>query len=409
MPWSARALAAHALQRWRTSREFADVVIQRDLAKSGLAASDRAFAHEIFYGVLRNLTLLDFWIDCLRGEKLEADARDILRLGLYQLFVLGVAEHAAVYETVELARKRQRSLINAVLRAALRQKQELSQRVKAEPIAVQLSHPQFLLERWEKEFGPRSSDLCLWNNRPAPLYARVNQLKIPVPDFLGRHPGSSLLPGYNSFVALPGIPAEALARGDCYMQDPSTSIACRLLDPQPDERILDACAAPGGKTGYIAELMENRGDIVACDRNPERVGLLRDNLKRLGVTNADLMENDWLRGGIGARKFDRILLDASCTNTGVMQRRVDVRWRLRPDDFVRMHDQQMIIARAVIPSLKSAGVFVYSTCSLEREENEHVIEEISREFPHLKLNKTQSLLPFRDGVDGTFAARFDSR
>jgi 16S rRNA (cytosine967-C5)-methyltransferase len=404
---SARALALVALRRWRTSREFSDAIIQRALRQIELSAQDRAFAQELFYGVLRNLTLLDFWIDCLRPRQTEAELREILRLGLYQLFLLGAAEHAAVYETVELARKQQHSFINGVLRSALRQKEELSARAQAQPLAVRFSHPEFLVGRWESEFGRKPvSELCAWNNRAASLYARVNRMKLSVADFLRRHAGASILRNYESFVALPSIPTEALLRGDCYMQDPSTSLACRLIDPQPDERILDACAAPGGKSGYLAELMGNRGEIVACDRDADRVDRLRENLDRLGLTNIEVMEHDWRQGGISGRKFQKILLDVPCTNTGVMRRRVDVRWRLRPDDFARMHGQQMSIARAVIPSLKTGGVFVYSTCSLEREENEQSIEELSQEFPQLRLDATESVLPFRDDFDGAFAARF---
>src|SRR2546421_7986846 len=361
------------LRRWRTSRHFADTIIQRALPGSGLSARDRAFAQEMFYGVLRNLTLLDFRIHCIRREKIALEVRDILRLGLYQLFFLRAAEHAAVYETVQLARKPPRALINGVLRTALRRKQELSERAQEQPLAVQFSHPQFLLDRWQTSFGEQPvSDLCRWNNRPAPLWARVNRIKISVLEFLRAHPGSFVLPKHDSFVGLPGIPRGALTRGECYIQDPSTTMACHLLNPQPDERILDACAAPGGKTGYLAELMKNRGQIMACDRDGERVDLLRVNLQRLGVDNVDILQIDWLRHGAKPQPFDKILVDAPCTNTGVMRRRIDVRWRLDPSDFGCMRRQQLVIARSVIPLLKRGGVFVYSTCSLEREENEDV-------------------------------------
>jgi 16S rRNA (cytosine967-C5)-methyltransferase len=409
MTTTARSLAFNALQRWRTSRGFADAILQQLLAKSDLSAPDRAFAQELFYGVLRNLTLLDFWIDCLRQGKIEAAARDILRLGLYQIFLLATREHAAVFETVELAPKPQRPFINAILRSALRRKKELSAHAAAQPISTQFSHPDFIIDRWQNEFGPEAAiELCRWNNRPAPLYARINRTRISVPDFLGDHPGSLIVAGHENFVAMPSIPSEALARGECYMQDPSTSLACRLLDPQAGDRVLDACAAPGGKTGYLAELMENRGEIVACDRDRQRLKLLTENMHRLKISNVHVRQHDWLRGELNSPRFDKILLDAPCTNTGVMRRRVDVRWRLRPDDFKRMQKQQMAIAPAVLPLLKPGGVFVYSTCSLEREENEDVIEQLGREFPNLKLETVETVLPFRDGFDGAFAARFVS-
>ncbi len=400
-------LALHALQRWRTSRDFADAIITNLLATAELSGPERGFAHELFYGVLRNLTLLDFWIDCLRRRKIEAGVRDVLRLGFYQLFLLDTAEHAGVFETVALARKPQRALINGVLRAALRQKVDLSRRAKSQPLSTQWSHPSWLLQRWTEQFAPEAVlELCRWNNRPAPLYSRVNCLRKQVTDFVRENDGSFLVPNQESFVCVPSVPVEALVAGDCYMQDPSTGVACRLLDPQPGERVLDACAAPGGKTGYLAELMQNRGEIVACDRDGQHLERLRRNMERLGAMLVRVKQHDWVRGGMDAPGFDRILLDVPCTNTGAMRRRVDVRWRLRPDDFERMHKQQVAIARALLPLLKTGGVLVYSTCSLEREENENVVENLRREFPYLHLHQIESVLPFRDGFDGAFAARF---
>ncbi len=406
---SARAIALHLLQRWRGGREFADEIFQSALAKSELSAPDRAFAQELFYGVVRNLSLLDFWIGCLRHGSIDGSTRDILRLGFYQLFLLETPEHAAVFETVAVAGKPQRALINGVLRSAVRRKEELLQSARAQPLATQCSHPDWLVERWEKEFGrDQTAELCLWNNRPAALYARVNGLRKTVPDFVRENPGSLALPADPHFVHLAAVPARALAAGDCYIQDPSTALACRLLQAQPAERILDACAAPGGKSGYLAELMQNRGEIVACDRDSLRLERLRENIERLGVAVVRPMQHDWLCGDMDAPQFDRILLDAPCTNTGVMRRRIDVRWRLRPGDFAHMREQQLRITRAVLPLLKPGGVFVYSTCSVEREENEAVVQRLSQDFPRLRLDKIERALPFRDGFDGAFAARFVS-
>jgi 16S rRNA (cytosine967-C5)-methyltransferase len=380
------------------------------LAKSQLSSADRAFAQELFYGVLRNLTLLDFWVDSLRRGKIEAGVRDILRLGLYQIFFLNTPEHAAVFETVELAPEPQRPLINGVLRSAVRRKGELTERARAQPLAVQFSHPAWLLNHWQEQFGGEGMvDLCLWNNRPAALYARVNRLKKPMLEFLQENAGSCSLTHHRRFVSLQSLPLEALGRGDCYIQDPSTGMACGLLGPQPGERILDACAAPGGKTGYLAELMENRGEIFACDRDRQRLKRLGENIRRLGIVNVRVCQHDWLGKKWSGTAFDKILLDAPCTNTGVMRRRVDVRWRLQPRELEQMPRQQLEIARTLIPLLKPGGVFVYSTCSLEREENEAVVEQLNREFRALKLDTMEAVLPFRDGYDGAFAARFVSR
>ena len=409
---SARRVALTALKTWRTEKQFADSIISRLLNASLLKEADRGFALELFYGVLRNRTLLDFWISQLRQGRLDANLRDILRLGAYQLFFLETSPHAAVHETVELAASQGRGIANAILRNASRNRDQLQRRANQQPLSVQWSHPEFLIERWQQNFGDAPTlDLCAWNNRPAPVYARINQLKITPAKFVRTYAGSFLLPNQENFAGISAGIIEAVAAGHCYIQDPSTALACDLLDPQPGERILDACAAPGGKTGYLAEKMQNRGAVLACDRDRDRLKILRENLARVGVEIADIWEHDWEKTNppgkhCSTAPFDRILIDAPCSNTGVIRRRVDVRWRLRPGDFLRMQQRQLKIIRAVAPLLKPDGILVYSTCSIEPEENELVAEQVASTVPFLRRERQEQLLPFRDHVDGAFAARF---
>jgi 16S rRNA (cytosine967-C5)-methyltransferase len=175
--------------------------------------------------------------------------------------------------------------------------------------------------------------------------------------------------------------------------------------------VLDACAAPGGKTAYLAEMMRNEGLLVAADADEIRLQRLREYLLRLGVSNVHLVHCNWLdetsicSAALKEHSFDHILVDAPCTNTGVIRRRVDVRWRLRPDDFVRMPRQQFSILRAVRRFLKPGGSLVYSTCSLESEENEGVVKSFLRVEPDFRLTIRAESLPFRDQFDGAFAAR----
>ena len=405
---SARSVAAAALGEWRKKELFADAIIQRIVAGESLRVSDRSLARELFYGVLRNLTLLDFWISRLREGNLDDQSRDLLRLGLYQLFLLRTPEHAAINETVKLARPKQRALINAVLRAAQRRAQELHDETNRQPLSVRFSHPSFLIERWRKNLGDAATEFLLeWNNRPPPLYARINQLKIQPEDFLRTYPDTRPVSSHRDMVELDRVPPDALASGLFYIQDPSTTLACELVDPQPGENVLDACAAPGGKTSLLAQQMKNRGSIVACDRDPQRINRLQENLGRLGVEIATVLQRDWMQNlaTLPVAEFDRILVDAPCSNTGVMRRRVDVRWRLAADDFVRMQKRQLTIIRNVIPFLKRGGVLVYSTCSLEPEENEQVVTRFLQEFGNLKLIEQRTMTPFRDGFDGAFAAK----
>jgi 16S rRNA (cytosine967-C5)-methyltransferase len=407
---SARHIALTALRLWRKQKRFADSIIAALLANAELGSSDRSFALELFYGALRNLSLLDFWIGCLRAGRVEKDVRDILRLGLYQLLFLKTAEHAAVHETVELASKMQRSVVNAILRSAARQRNDLLARADAQPLFVRTSHPQFFVERWQQHFGNKQAEeLCKWNNLPAPIYARINLSKIDRAEFLQTYPESRLLPDHPNFVEFSSLPSVALEQGHCYVQDPSTTIACDLLNPKPGEIILDACAAPGGKMGYIAQLMENTGTIVACDRDVDRLQILEENMARLGAGIVQTYQHDWLGDHVppevsSMAPFDRVLLDAPCSNTGVMRRRVDVKWRLTSEDFTRMQQQQVKILRSLLPLIKPNGILVYSTCSLEPEENEQVVGRVLAETM-LQLQEQRCSLPFRDGFDGEFAAR----
>jgi 16S rRNA (cytosine967-C5)-methyltransferase len=408
---SARQTALAGLNRWRKTRLFADSIVSGLVGETDLTSSDRAFALELFYGVLRNLTLLDFWIGCLRPSRVERNVRDLIRLGLYQLFLLKTPEHAAVHETVALAPQKQRPVVNGVLRAATRHRSELLAQANEQPVFVRTSHPQFLVERWQQHFGVQhAEELCNWNNCPAPIYGRINRIRIDPSAFLKLYPDSYPVPEHPDFVKLNALPVAALDSGHCYIQDPSTLLACQLLAPKPEEKILDACAAPGGKTSYLAELMQNRGTVIACDRNPKRIQILKNNLVRLGTTIAHPVRHDWTRHHLpkelsAIAPFDRVLVDAPCTNTGVIRRRVDVRWRLRAEDFNEMPNEQFMITRAVLPLLKPGGILVYSTCSLEREENEKLIDRLVAEVPDLRCDTVKDLLPFRDGIDGAFAAK----
>jgi 16S rRNA (cytosine967-C5)-methyltransferase len=298
-----------------------------------------------------------------------------------------------------------------MLRTATRRQSELLAGANGQPVFVRTSHPQFLVERWQHHFGPEHAEaLCKWNNLAARVYGRINGLKIDSHKFLRLHPTSRPLAGNPDFVEFDALPTGALRQGHCYIQDPSTVIACQLLGAKPGEKVLDACAAPGGKTGYVAQLMQNLGTVMACDRDPERLEILKENMARLGARIVQIFRHDWTRDYVPPDiatlgPFDRILVDVPCSNTGVMRRRVDLRWRLQQADFARMQQLQIEIIRALIPLLKSNGVLVYSTCSLEPEENEKIVRQILTEMPILRLETEISSLPFRNGFDGAYAAK----
>lgn len=409
-----RALCQKALLEWEKGRIFSDEILHGLLEKASLSPSDRGLLTELFYGVLRHLRRLDCIIGWLRGGDLDTETRNLLRAGLYQIFHLRIPPHAAVFETVSLA-GRASGVVNAVLRKAVREQTALEEKLNAQPLGVRESHPDFLVERWAAQFGTSNAEaLCKNNNTPSENFFRINTLKTSFEQLTEFQSDAELMDSGRGVLKMRRIPAEWLSQGWGYVQDPSTLLAPDLLDPQPGERVLDACAAPGGKTTYLAQKMGGKGVVIACDLYESRVSRLRDNVGRLGASSVRVHLIDFLMppepdSPLIDRPFDRILLDVPCSNTGVIRRRVDVRWRLTEEDFVRMPVQQLAIVRRAVPLLKSGGKLVYSTCSLEAEENSEVVSAVQREFPELELEETAQALPFREQTDGAFAARFRKR
>ena len=240
---------------------------------------------------------------------------------------------------------------------------------------------------------------------------RVNTLKTTVAALRSEYPEAEPQPCHPLILRVPRIPREWIDSGRCYVQDPSTLAACDLLAPQPGEFVLDACAAPGGKTTYLASLMRNEGQIIACDLWESRVVRLRENIARMGVTNATALALDTMKESpeLPAEGFDKILIDSPCSNTGVIRRRVDVRWRLTDEDFLRMPAQQLALIRRCVTLLKPGGTLVYSTCSLEPEENDAVCETALAKIPGLVLVEKRHIRPWVDGVDGAFCAKFSKQ
>lgn len=402
-----RQAAVSALHAWAKGHDYAESLIERHAQRRLLSPPDRHLLQAILFGVLRHRRLLDHWISKLREGRIDPDVRDVLRVGLCQILILGIPDHAAVNETVEAAKANVRSLVNAVLRRAISSRQRLLEELDELPPAVRHSHPDWLCNRWKSAFGkPSTLALMEWNNQPAVTFFRINPLAPPSQDAF---PGIAV-PGAPGFYQLEGpLPTALLASGAIYIQDPATRHAVELLDPQPGEQILDACAAPGGKAFLIAAAMGGAGTLTCTDSNPKRLPRLRDNLARLHGTATTIETHDWTQPAparwLGA--FDGILLDVPCSNTGVLRRRVDVRWRLQAHDLEQLARTQRTILEHALPCLKPGGRLVYSTCSLEAPENTGQVEAFLAAHPELHLAATRVVLPFSDHSDGAFAARIE--
>jgi 16S rRNA (cytosine967-C5)-methyltransferase len=244
-----------------------------------------------------------------------------------------------------------------------------------------------------------------WNNLPAVNYFRINPL-VPSPESLPGTPVENA-PGFYKIEG--SLPSALLASGTVYIQDPATRHSIELLAPQAGERILDACAAPGGKAFLIAAALGSAEGLVCTDSNEKRLPRLEENLERLHAGKATIAVHDWTQPAPAKwhASFDAILLDVPCSNTGVIRRRVDVRWRLQAPDIEKIALTQRKILENALACLKPGGRLVYSTCSIEHDENLGLVEAFLAAHPELTLHSTREALPFRDKTDGAFAARIE--
>jgi 16S rRNA (cytosine967-C5)-methyltransferase len=399
-----RQAAVSALHAWAGGRDYAESLIERHAQRRNLSSADRGLLQTILYAVLRHRRLLDHWISELRHGKLDVETRDVLRVGLAQILLLGIPDHAAVNETVECAKANVRGLVNAVLRRAIESREKLLGETDTLPPAVAHSHPDWLVNQWTRKFGKAEAlALMEWNNQPADTFFRINPLAPPMESA----PPGDPVDGAPGFFKLHGTPPVALlAAGQIYIQDPATRHAVDLLAPQPGERILDACAAPGGKAFLIATALGGADTLVCTDSNEKRLPRLQENLRRLHAGAAEISCHNWLEAAPSSwhGKFDAILLDVPCSNTGVIRRRIDVRWRLQPGDIDAITATQRRILENAAPCLKPGGRIVYSTCSIEHKENAGLVESFAAAHGGFALEETRDALPFRDGTDGAFAA-----
>ena len=416
-----REIAARVLKRRRSVHEYIERLLEPELGE--LAPEDRALCQELVYGVVRWQKTLDWLIDRKTGGREQLPLVHILlQLGLYQLFWLErVPDHAAVHETIEIAKNMRlegkAGFMNAVLRGYTRERDETRaalEALKQSDPAMGYSQPDWLVDRWQQRFGKEKTVALLdWNNTPPPTFARINTLKADARKITQLWDSERVVYkrverdwlGTDEIFELESHPSLKTLRtfqeGMFYVQDPSTLLAVAALDAKPNEHVLDFCAAPGGKTTFIAQRMGNTGEVVAEDVDAERLKMVVENCNRLGVT--------CVATSSATKQFDRILIDAPCSNTGVLRRRVELRWRIQAEEITRLRQTQLSILGTAIQRLKPGGTLVYSTCSLEPEENQEVIKSFLAKNRMFTLQNERQLLPFEDRVDGAYVATLKAK
>ena len=438
-----RELASEILLKVDRNKAYADILLDQTLRAKPFDDRDRALLTELVYGTLRWRGAIDARLSPqMRRPLSKADPfiRNLLRLTLYQIIFLDkIPAYAAVNEAVDLAKLRgvkAAGFVNGVLRNFLR---GADQAAEAEPndqsveaLAKELSHPEWLVRRWLGDFGAaEATSLMRANNNRAPLVLRANLLKCTREELLERFltAGIDAKPAYWSpqgisvvsgavVTDLPGF-----AEGLFQVQGEASQLVTYVLAPQPGERILDACAAPGGKSTHIAEMMRDAGEVIALDPFARGVDRIKENAARLQLNSVRALRGDASRKldrSLG-EPFERILVDAPCSGLGTLRSHPEIKWQRDESDIKRLRRLQSQILANVAAHLKPGGVLVYSTCTLTTEENAGVVEgflhdhggfeleDVAGYLPegarHLKRDKYFQAFPHRDNTDGFFAAR----
>ena len=394
-----RLTAINILLSLESGKHTLDDLVNTTLTRQTLPGKrDRALATALLFGVLRRRLTLDWIIRQLSTtpfEKIEPVVRAILRTGLYQImFMDRIPHYAAVDSSVNqvktMANPRLANFVNGVLRTAIRRRDEL---VFPDPstdpvgwLSVTRSFPEWMIHRWLNRFGRMDTvRLCDMINRVPPITARVNTLKTVyarVRESLGRETErieeGRFAPDAISFYSPRGSvdELEGFTNGWIQVQDEAAQLVCLMLDPQPGERVLDACAGLGGKTGYMGQLMENRGRVLATDSDGGKLRLLTGEMNRLGVSIVETRQVDWLKAASGrmTEKFDRVMADCPCSGMGVLRRNPDIKWSASVQGLLRHQKNQVRLLTRLADNVRNGGFLVYVVCSTEPEENEQVVD-----------------------------------
>ena len=394
-----------------------------------LRAADKALCHELVLGVLRWQLQLDKILDHFSRRRIESfdpPVRIALRLGLYQLrHLTRIPPSAAVNESVNLVRAARlgsaSALVNAVLRRSTREPDfdpaaDVSDSL--ERIAIKTSHPVWLIDRWATAFGlDEAESFATSNNVMPPTAFRVVANRADRSVIVSRLTAagatlesSVIVDGASRVSGATSLLRELTAAGAIYLQDEASQLVAHELDVKLGERVLDLCAAPGGKTTLIADRSGDSAFIVAADRSETRMATVLNTIRLHELKSIEpviLNAVDFLP--FAERSFDKVLVDAPCSGTGTLRRNPEIRWRLTPVDIEKLAAQQRQILRRAIEMVKPGGRLIYSTCSVEREENEEVIEEVIAHDERFRLVKTRSTWPQRERCDGFFISIFQCR
>ncbi|MHB1419291.1 MAG: 16S rRNA (cytosine(967)-C(5))-methyltransferase RsmB [Bacillota bacterium] len=413
---SARESALVCIQEIMEEGAYANLALSQVLRQAPLCDADRSLVTDLVYGTVKYRMTLDWILNKFISRKLDDIPpwiRNNLRMGVYQLFYLDrVPDSAACNEAVELAKKFGHAgtvrFVNGVLRNVARNRNSIvfptPEQEPLEYISVVYSHPRWMVQRWLERYGiEQTIALCRLDNLPAPTWIRANTIKTTREGLANQLEGEGIryefsryapeglrIEGYGSMEKM-----DLFKQGHFVAQDEASMIVAHAVAPLPGTRIIDACAAPGGKATHLAQLVDNQGEILAVDKLQHKLALIEDNCQRLGITCIKPIKDDSRflgKNHPGEAAF--LLVDAPCSGLGVLRRRADARWRKEPEQVAEIARLQLEILVGAAGCLKTGGVLVYSTCSIEPEENTGVIEAFLAENSEFAPEDLRDYLPF---------------
>ncbi|MEM1498113.1 16S rRNA (cytosine(967)-C(5))-methyltransferase RsmB [Bacillus velezensis] len=433
-----RELALEALEKLEQNQAYSNLLLTSVIKTNTLSDQDRGLLTELVYGTLQNKIALDYMLKPFirKPNKVKPWVIQLLRLSAYQMeYLEKIPDRAAIHEAVEIAKKRGHkgiaSFVNGILRSLQREGATSFAEIE-DPVlrlSTETSHPEWLVKEWVEAYGFEAAEqICRIHLIPPKQTLRVNHIKSDRETVLNEMENAGLEAeagdlSPDAIKLLKGSIANTafFQNGRVSIQDESSMLVARALDPKPGETVLDACAAPGGKSAHIAELMENEGSLTSLDLHRHKVKLIKEGAERLGLTIIDAQTMDARKAGeaFGAERFDRVLVDAPCSGFGVIRRKPDMKYTKTPEDSSRLSEIQLGILREIAPLVKKGGTLVYSTCTMDRTENEEVMHAFIQEHPEfepdLSLEKrlpekarpfvqdgSLQILPHYFGTDGFF-------
>ena len=402
---NARELALQTLTDILIDGAYSNHALSEQIEKNELTVQDKNFMTELVYGTLQHEQLLNFYVTPFFNGKVKAWVRILIQMTLYQmLFLDSVPEHAAISEAVKIAKKRggqfNGKLVNAILREMTRTPLPSLDTIKdeAERLAVETSHPLWLIKLWSKQFGwEKTIQMARANKERVNVTIRVNGVRGTREELKQKLESEGITCEYgnlsqDALVILKGnvIKTKAFEQGWFYVQDESSMLVARALKPKHHSKVLDTCSAPGGKTTHVAELMRQTGTVYAHDVYEHKIKLIEDNVKRLGLTNvvATLQDATTLNERYESDSFDAVLVDAPCSGLGILRRHPEVKITKQPSDLDEIMMIQKKILNTVAPLVKVGGTLVYSTCTVNRKENDKMVEQFLAQHPEYELDPT---------------------